>query len=144
MRITARDATTSKRLAAQRQANTRTELAIGAELSALGVRYRKNVRKLPGSPDFANIRRRWAIFVNGCFWHHHRGCKRATIPKNNRAFWESKFAANRARDAGAALELRRRGFKVLILWECQVSSSQGRLGRLQSHCKDSDVKLKGA
>lgn len=125
-----RDETTSSRLAAQKQANTRAELAIGAALTALGVRYRRNVRKLPGSPDFANVSRRWAIFVNGCFWHHHRGCKQATIPKNNRAFWQSKFAANRARDADAALELRRRGFNVLILWECQLKSSEARLRRL--------------
>jgi DNA mismatch endonuclease (patch repair protein) len=103
-----------------RQRATRAERAVGAALTALGLRYRKNVRALPGSPDFANRRGRWAIFVNGCFWHRHRGCRRATTPTANRAFWLEKFAANRRRDAAAIRALRRRGFKVTIVWECQA------------------------
>ena len=126
----ARDAPTSSRLAAQKQANTRAELSIGATLRGLRARYRKNVRKLPGSPDFANASRQWAVFVNGCFWHHHTNCKRATTPRNNRDFWLSKFAANRERDARAVRALRRLGFRVLIVWECQEHNAKDRLRKI--------------
>src|SRR5436190_9915045 len=99
MRPTARDPQTSRRLGRQRQLATEAERRVGRQLQALGVGYRKNVRTLPGSPDFANASRRWVIFVNGCFWHHHTNCKRATVPRNNEEFWRSKFSANRSRDA---------------------------------------------
>lgn len=88
-------------------------------LRAIGIHYRRNVRGLPGSPDFANKRRRWAIFVMGCFWHQHRGCKRATVPKRNHAFWVAKFAQNRRRDAAKIRRLRALGFRVYLLWECR-------------------------
>lgn len=127
MRPVARDSKTSERLARQRQLSTQAERWVGWKLREFGVRYRKNVKTLPGSPDFANASKRWAVFVNGCFWHHHTNCKRATIPRNNEGFWRSKFAANRSRDARAVLDLRRRGFKVLILWECGLAASETRL-----------------
>lgn len=126
----ARDEATSLRLGSQKQAGTRSERFVGSVLTSLGVRYRKNARNLPGSPDFANATRRWAIFVNGCFWHHHRHCKRATIPHNNREFWEAKFERNRARDAEAVCALRKRGYKVLIVWECQEKSLGARLRKI--------------
>jgi DNA mismatch endonuclease Vsr len=88
------------------------------------------VKALPGSPDFANVSKCWTVFVNGCFWHHHTNCKRATIPRNNEAFWRSKFKANRSRDARAVTELRRRGFRVIILWECQLSACESRLHQI--------------
>jgi DNA mismatch endonuclease (patch repair protein) len=110
-----------------RQKGTRAELAVAASLTALGLRYRKNVRALPGSPDFANRSRRWAVFVNGCFWHRHTGCRRATTPTANHAFWLEKFAANRTRDAKAIQALRAKGFKVVIVWECQTAEAGRRL-----------------
>jgi DNA mismatch endonuclease, patch repair protein len=67
------------------------------------------------------------VFVNGCFWHRHTGCSRATVPKANRAFWVEKFAANRARDARAVRALRRAGFRVAIIWECEVDRAESRL-----------------
>lgn len=103
-----------------RQRGTAAELVVGTLLRSLGVSYRLNVKALPGSPDFANRKRRWAIFVHGCFWHHHRGCKRATVPKTNETFWREKFAANRARDAKAVRALRGAGFRVAIVWECET------------------------
>jgi DNA mismatch endonuclease Vsr len=130
MRPIARDSRTSERLARQKQISTQAELCVGTKLRAMGVRYRKNVKALPGSPDFANASKRWAVFVNGCFWHHHSNCRRATIPRNNEGFWRSKFAANRSRDALAVRELKRRGFKVLIIWECGLASSEARLRRV--------------
>ena len=77
---------------------------------------------LPGSPDFANKSRRWAIFVNGCYWHHHTACGKATVPKSNAAFWIDKFRANRARDARAIRKLRRAGYRVVIVWECEKTA----------------------
>lgn len=99
---------------------TAAERAVGEALRSLGAAYRLNVRGLPGSPDFANRRRNWAVFVHGCFWHHHTGCSRATVPKANRDFWRAKFVDNRRRDARAVRALRRSGFRVALIWECEV------------------------
>ncbi|MBU3890267.1 DNA mismatch endonuclease Vsr [Methylosinus sporium] len=103
-----------------RQARTGAEEAVAAALRLAGLHYRRNAKGLPGAPDFANRSRRWALFVNGCFWHHHKNCRRGTIPKQNNAFWLEKFAANRARDARKAKALRALGFRVAILWECEA------------------------
>jgi DNA mismatch endonuclease Vsr len=110
------------RMAKIRQKRTRGELTVAAALRAIGVGYRLNVRGLAGSPDFANKSRKWAIFVNGCFWHKHTGCKRATIPKSNARFWREKFVANRLRDARAIRTLRRSGMRVMIIWGCEIDS----------------------
>src|SRR5690606_13635277 len=110
-------------MARVRQRGTAGELAVARILRELGVAYRLNVRALPGAPDFANRRKRWAIFVHGCYWHQHTGCAKATVPTRNRDFWVAKFVANRVRDARAVRELRRRGYRVLIIWECQTGNS---------------------
>jgi DNA mismatch endonuclease (patch repair protein) len=102
------------------RARTAPEDLVAEKLRASGLAYRRNVRSLPGSPDFANKTKRWAIFVNGCYWHHHKGCRRATIPTRNRAFWVDKFAANRKRDAAKARALRAMGYRVRIVWECEA------------------------
>lgn len=116
-----------------RQKGTSAELAVAAALRELGVAYRLNVKSLPGSPDFANRKRKWAVFVHGCYWHHHTGCKRATVPKTNEAFWRGKFADNRARDARAILALRRVGFRVAVVWECEaLGSGEGLRRRLKA------------
>lgn len=107
-------------MARVRQRGTAVELIVGGLLRSLGASYRINVRKLPGSPDFANRTRKWAVFVNGCFWHHHTRCKRATVPKSNKKFWREKFETNRARDKRAILALRRSGFRVAVIWECEI------------------------
>jgi DNA mismatch endonuclease (patch repair protein) len=117
-----------------RQRDTRPEQAVALALCSLGIAYRKNVRSLPGSPDFANKSRKWAVFVHGCFWHRHTGCRRATTPKANREFWLAKFAANRTRDARAIRALRAMGFRVAIIWECSVADAERRLSEiLESH-----------
>jgi DNA mismatch endonuclease Vsr len=108
-------------MARVRQRGTAAELMVGAVLRSLGASYRINVRGLPGSPDFANRTRKWAVFVHGCFWHHHAGCKRATVPKTNRAFWQEKFISNRKRDRKAVFNLRRWGYRVAVIWECEIS-----------------------
>jgi DNA mismatch endonuclease Vsr len=113
-----------------RQKGTTPELSVSAALRRVSLQYRKSVRDLPGSPDFANKSSRWAVFVNGCFWHQHRGCRRATIPMNNRAFWMEKFERNRERDAQAIRALRQLGYKVVVVWECQALACEQRLSKI--------------
>jgi DNA mismatch endonuclease (patch repair protein) len=108
-------------MAGVRQARTSAENRVAAILRTLGARHRRNVRSLAGSPDFANKSEAWSIFVNGCFWHHHRRCARATIPKTNTAFWRDKFAANKARDQMKIKALRSLGFRVVVVWECELT-----------------------
>jgi DNA mismatch endonuclease, patch repair protein len=114
-----------------RQHGTRAEDDVASTLRELGVRYRRNVRALPGSPDFANRSRRWAVFVHGCFWHNHPGCARATIPTRNRNFWLQKFATNRTRDQIKARELAAMGFRVIVIWECESNNRPLALRRLR-------------
>lgn len=123
------DAATSLRLSKIRQKDTTPERLVRALLAGMGLRFRVRNRDLPGSPDIANRSRRWAVFVHGCFWHAHAGCKRATVPKRNRAFWVAKFDANVRRDAAAVAELRRRGFRVAVVWECEVERNPARVAR---------------
>jgi DNA mismatch endonuclease (patch repair protein) len=118
-----------------RQRGTSAELVVASVLRDAGFSYRLNVRSLPGSPDFANRKRHWAVFVHGCFWHHHTACKRATRPKANATFWRDKFAANRHRDAKSIVALRRSGFRVAIVWECETFHRDGLAGRLSKVLK---------
>jgi len=124
------DAARSALMGRVRQRDTRPEQAVALALRSLGIAYRKNVRSLPGSPDFANKSRKWAVFVHGCFWHCHTGCRRATTPKANRDFWLAKFAANRSRDARVIRTLRAMGFRVAIIWECTVTDAERRLSEM--------------
>jgi DNA mismatch endonuclease (patch repair protein) len=124
------DAARSALMGRVRQRDTRPEQAVALALRSLGIAYRKNVRSLPGSPDFANKSRKWAVFVHGCFWHRHTGCRRATTPKANRDFWLAKFATNRTRDARAIRALRAMGFRVAIIWECSVADAERRLSEV--------------
>lgn len=107
-----------------RQRGTEAEKIVAACCRVAGLYYRLNVRTLPGSPDLANKRRHWAIFVNGCFWHRHTGCHFATVPNRNRSFWRQKFAANRTRDARKIRELRSLGFRVAIVWQCETRDKE--------------------
>jgi DNA mismatch endonuclease (patch repair protein) len=111
-------------MARVRQRGTAAEQVVAALLRSLDASYRLNVRALPGSPDFANRRRKWAVFVHGCFWHNHMGCKRATIPRSNKRFWRDKFKANRKRDERAVRKLRRVGYRVAIVWECEIADEK--------------------
>jgi DNA mismatch endonuclease (patch repair protein) len=109
---------------AVRQAGTVAELQVRRVLSGFGLRYRVNVTSLPGSPDIANGKRQFAVFVHGCFWHRHPRCRYATTPRTNRAFWISKFAANVSRDRKAKKALEQRGFHVVVVWECEARSQR--------------------
>lgn len=111
-------------MAGIRQHATTPELAVRKALRRLGIRYRTTNKDLPGSPDITNREQMWAIFVHGCFWHRHKGCSRTTTPSSNRAAWVKKFAENVARDRRRAAQLRRLGFVVLTIWECQSEDEE--------------------
>jgi DNA mismatch endonuclease (patch repair protein) len=112
--------TRSQMMARIRSENTRPEIVTRAAVHALGFRFRKHVRSLPGKPDLANKTNRWAIFVHGCFWHSHAGCKLASDPNSNREYWAEKLQRNRTRDTDRITALRAIGFRVLVIWECDV------------------------
>jgi DNA mismatch endonuclease (patch repair protein) len=131
-------------MARVRQKGTAVELTVGRSLRCLGASYRINVRKLPGSPDFANRTRKWAVFVHGCFWHHHARCKRATVPKSNNKFWREKFEANRARDKRAIRDLIKSGFRVAVIWECEIDDEVLIRARLSEVLKPSGVSVRNA
>lgn len=103
-----------------RSKDTTTEMAIRSALHAMGYRYRVNFKKLPGKPDLAFTKRRKAIFVNGCFWHSHEGCRYGRLPKSRVAFWAEKMDKNRERDAGNIAALTELGWKVLVVWQCEL------------------------
>jgi DNA mismatch endonuclease (patch repair protein) len=113
-------AKTSARMGRIRRAGTAPEVRVRRYLSSLGIRYRTRNRDLPGAPDLANRSKKWAVFVHGCFWHQHRNCMSATIPKANQSFWRAKFIANRMRDARAGRRLKNMGYSVKTVWECQT------------------------
>lgn len=100
--------------------NTKPEIQIRKLLHGLGYRFRIHRKNLPGCPDIVLPKYKIAIFVNGCFWHRHEGCKIANTPSSNRDFWKKKFAANVERDARNYAALKALGWKVLIIWECEV------------------------
>lgn len=99
------------------------ELLLRHALWHRGLRYRVNVKRLPGSPDIVLPKYRSAIFVHGCFWHGHKDCKNYTVPKTNTEFWVAKVARNRERDQVVWRKLEALGWKVIIVWECQLKKA---------------------
>ena len=100
--------------------DTKPETQLRSLLHRAGYRFRLHVRDLPGRPDIVLPRYRTAIFVNGCFWHRHDACKNATTPSTRREFWQAKFDENVSRDKRNRLALQHDGWKVIIVWECEL------------------------
>jgi len=101
--------------------NTQPELAVRRFLHALGFRYRLHDRALPGCPDLVLRKYRTVVFVNGCFWHHHQGCKRSALPKTRVRFWKAKIFGNVTRDSACLREISALGWKYLVVWECETA-----------------------
>lgn len=114
-------ATRSRVMSRIRGYDTSPEKQVRSFLHRAGFRFRLHVPDLPGSPDIVLPGRRTVIFVHGCFWHRHPGCQKAYMPKSNVRFWTEKFSANVARDRRKEKELRRLGWRVLVVWECSLS-----------------------
>lgn len=110
--------------------NTRPELAVRRNLHSLGFRFRLHKKNLPGKPDIVLPRHRSIILVHGCFWHHHVQCGKFKLPVSNAAFWRSKILRNVQRDKQNISELKRLGWRVLVIWECEIRTSRY-LGKLK-------------
>lgn len=104
-----------------RTKNTKPEMLVRSLLHRMGYRFRLHRRDLPGSPDIVLPKHKTVIFVHGCFWHQHEGCRKAQRPKSNRKFWDSKLNANISRDHRNRAALEQLGWRVLTLWECETS-----------------------
>ena len=104
--------------------NTKPEEYIRKRLYEKGYRYRKNYSSVFGHPDIWIPKHKVAVFVNGCYWHRHKGCKYATMPKSNVDFWEKKLYGNRERDERNQKELESMGWNVITVWECQLNKDK--------------------
>lgn len=119
-------------MAAIKGKDTKPELIVRKYLFSRGLRFRIQVRKLPGRPDIVLPKYRTVIFVNGCFWHGHEECRYYRLPKSNVDFWQEKIERNRARDARNEAELKALGWRVLRVWECDIRTVAGRSEYLDS------------
>lgn len=121
--------------------NTKPEEIVRKYLFSQGFRYRKNDKRLPGSPDIVLPKYRTVVFVNGCFWHKHEGCKYFVWPKNNAEFWQTKIESNVARDRQKEAQLIALGWNVIVVWECQLKkgTKESTLSQLASQIRDHQV-----
>jgi len=113
-----------------RSKNSQPELALRRLVFSMGYRYRLHGAGLPGKPDLVFASRRKVIFMHGCFWHRHPGCKLARMPKSRLEFWIPKLERNRERDLENLKALQAIGWKALVVWECQVSKPDSLRGKL--------------
>jgi DNA mismatch endonuclease (patch repair protein) len=104
--------------------DTKPELAVRRYLHGRGLRYRLHDKSLPGKPDLVFGSRKVAVFVHGCFWHGHRGCKKARTPKTRPEFWAAKVAGNMRRDRRVARRLRGMGWRVFTVWQCCINDAR--------------------
>ncbi len=119
--------------------DTGPELVLRSLLHRAGFRFRLHAKQLPGRPDIILPRYRTAIFVHGCFWHRHPGCRNATTPSTRREFWQAKFDGNVSRDARNQAELEAAGWTVLTVWECELKAdAEGVARRLASDLREDD------
>lgn len=114
----------SRNMAAIRGKNTKLEMIVRRGLHARGLRYVLHGKKLPGKPDLVFPSRKAVVFVHGCFWHAHEGCGAFRLPKTHTEEWKAKLLGNRSRDARNEAGLKALGWRVLILWECDVRGKQ--------------------
>ena len=119
--------------------DTKPEETVRKYLFSQGFRYRKNDKKLPGTPDIVLPKYKTVIFVNGCFWHGHEGCKYFVWPKNNAEFWHKKIRDNVLRDQRKVQALDLLGWKVIVVWECKIKSDkENTLENLMKEIKDDE------
>lgn len=110
--------------------DTKPELLVRSFLHRSGFRFRVHEKKLPGRPDLVLPKHQAVVFVHGCFWHRHNGCAKATMPATRVEFWREKFERNVARDLTNQADLRNLGWRVIVLWECEIATITAREDRL--------------
>jgi len=121
----------SANMRAVRSRNTGPELRVRKILYSLGYRFRLHRLDLPGKPDIALSKFKKAIYVHGCFWHQHKGCRKATMPQTNRSFWRKKLRGNVLRDSNQLSQIRRRGWHAFVVWECELKNESRLTARLE-------------
>lgn len=138
-------------MAAIKGKDTKPEMIVRKYLFSRGLRFRVQVRKLPGNPDIVLPKYKTVIFVDGCFWHGHKGCKYFRLPKSNVEFWKEKIERNVARDTRNEVELKALGWRVIRVWECEIKAVSGKekyltslyeriVTPIQSYSLDSDIR----
>jgi DNA mismatch endonuclease (patch repair protein) len=108
-------------MARVKASDTHPEKAVRSILHRLGFRFRVHRRDLPGKPDIVLSKYKTIVFVHGCFWHGHKGCKRSARPATNVLFWNTKLSANESRDRRIKRQLRKQGWKVVVIWGCETT-----------------------
>jgi len=117
--------------------DTGPELVVRRALHRLGYRYVLHDRRMPGRPDLVFPSRHKVIFVHGCFWHRHDGCKLARLPKSRQEFWLAKLNANRLRDAQALNQIEQQHWKAMVVWECELKDLELAVSRMRSFLEES-------
>ena len=125
----------SRNMAAIRSKNTKPELIVRSILHKEGYRFRLHRKGLPGSPDIILKKYQTIIFVHGCFWHRHKGCKDCTTPKTRTDYWVDKFRKNVDRDKKNEEQLKTLGWKVLVIWQCEIKNKDKLLAKLRNKLK---------
>ena len=120
----------SRNMSAIKSKNTKPEIKVRKILHSMGYRFRLHRKDLPGSPDIVLPKYKTVIFVHGCFWHRHKNCKYASTPKTRQEFWEAKFRENINRDKLNQENLSSKGWKIIIVWECEIKDKDFDLNRL--------------
>ena len=118
--------------------NTRPELSVRRLLHRLGYRFRLHRKDLPGRPDIVLPKHRVAVFVHGCFWHRHPGCPQTRTPKSRVEFWVEKFLGNIRRDEAARRRLIEAGWRVLVIWECELVDVEALAGKIQAFIRSAE------
>ncbi|MHA6820120.1 very short patch repair endonuclease [Ralstonia pseudosolanacearum] len=126
--------TRSENMSRIRGKDTQPEMIVRRTLWAAGLRYRLHDKRLPGKPDLVFPSQHTAVFVHGCFWHCHEGCRNFRIPKTRAEWWAAKLMRNKARDAEVRAKLEAAGWRVMVIWECEVAE-KGRLAAVASELK---------
>ena len=120
----------SRNMSAIKSKNTKPEIKVRKVLHSMGYRFRLHSKNLPGSPDIVLPKYKTVIFVHGCFWHRHQNCKYASTPKTRQEFWNKKFNENINRDKINQENLSSKGWKIIIVWECEIKDKDFDLNRL--------------
>lgn len=129
----------SATMARVRSKNTKPEKAVRSLLFNMGYRFRICRSDLPGKPDIVLNKFKSVIFVHGCFWHGHTGCKNARIPKSNVEFWKSKIERNKVRFTKVERELVEQGWKILVIWECEIKNNEQLRDKLEDFLNGSNI-----
>lgn len=132
----------SQIMASVKSSDTKPEMLVRRYLHAHGFRYGLHNRKLPGSPDIVLRKYKTVIFINGCFWHGHEGCRYYRLPKSNIEFWQTKIKRNRQRDIETIEALKTKGWRVITIWECELRTVIQRSETLIQLVKDIKGDLK--